>query len=149
MNKIKWRVEGFFKDADAEKVYHEIQECGEDYKAEDVLERAKDENSELHKCFEWEDSVAAEKWRLQQARLVITNLMVTVEKKDGTPTEFRLYQSNGREKGFSKSTIIARDIDRYSELLERAKAEMDAFRKRYANIVELQSVITEIEHILG
>ena len=113
------------------------------------MERARDSESELHKCFEWDDTVAAEKYRLTQARLVIANLVVEVKRDKKEPTEFRVYQSNGREKGYAKSTVIARDIDRYAELLNRAKAELDSFRRRYANIVELESVIEEIEKVLG
>ena len=147
---IKWKSGiGFFNGIDAGKVYSEIQDCGEDYTAEDVLERARDSESELHKCFEWDDTVAAEKYRLTQARLVIANLVVEVKRDKKEPTEFRVYQSNGREKGYAKSTVIARDIDRYAELLNRAKAELDSFRRRYANIVELESVIEEIEKVLG
>lgn len=40
-------------------------------KAEDVVAFARDPLSALHACFDWEDSEAAEKWRLSQARAVI------------------------------------------------------------------------------
>lgn len=66
MDEIKWRIEGIFK-ANAAKCLDEI---GRDTEItpEQVLEKARDEQSELHKCFEWNDSIAAEKYRLQQAR---------------------------------------------------------------------------------
>lgn len=148
---VKWKkgMEGFYKGIDADSVYNEIQTLGETYTAEDVLTAAKDENSELHKCFEWDDSVAAEKYRLAQARTLIANLVVVVERTEHEPTEFRVIHSNGRTKGFSKSTTIARNVDRYAELLDRAKAELDAFRRRYANIAELEGIINEIETLLG
>ena len=148
---VKWKdgISRFYKGIDPVEVYSELRSLGETYTAEDVVTMAKDENSELHKCFEWDDTVAAEKYRLTQARTLIANLVVTVEREEKEPTEFRLYQSNGRTKGFSQNTVIARDVDRYSELLERAMAELDAFRKRYANIVELENVIAEIEALIG
>lgn len=148
---VRWKdsMKAFYKGVDAVEVYSELRSLGDTYTAEDVVAAAKDENSELHKCFEWDDSIAAEKYRLSQARMMIANLVITVEREENEPTEFRLYQSNGRTKGFSQSTVIARNVDRYAELLNRAMAELDAFRKRYANIVELENVINEIESLLG
>lgn len=150
LQQVKWKdgVKGFYKGVDPVEVYSELRSLGETYTPEDVVTAAEDENSELHKCFEWDDSIAAEKYRLQQANRLIANLVVVVEREEKEPTEFRLYQSNGRTKGFSKSTVIARDVDRYAELLKRAMAELDAFRKRYANIVELENVIAEIEALI-
>ena len=66
MEKVMWRVDGFFK-ADAQKCYEEMGDS--DISPEEVLEKAKDKNSELHKCFEWDDTVAANKYRLQQAHV--------------------------------------------------------------------------------
>ncbi len=146
MNKIKWRVGGIFN-ANAEKVYQELRDCGETYTPREVVEKAKDEQSELHKCFEWDDTIAAEKYRLHQARMLIANIVVEVEQAEGQTTELRLYQSNGRNNGYSESVLIARDVDRYAELLERAKSELDSFRKRYESIAELEEVITAIEEV--
>lgn len=39
--------------------------------AEDVVEAAKDEDSPLHEHFEWDEGVAAAKWRLEQGRQLI------------------------------------------------------------------------------
>ena len=72
---IKWSTGGIFK-ADASKCYEEIKKIGEEVKPEQVLDKARDDSSELHKCFDWDDSSAAEKYRLHQARLVINHLIV-------------------------------------------------------------------------
>lgn len=75
MPNIKWAVKDIFK-ADAEKVYNEINSIGEKYTPKDVLEKARgNEDSELHKCFEWDDAIAGEKYRLQQARDVIRMIL--------------------------------------------------------------------------
>jgi hypothetical protein len=36
-----------------------------------VLDAARPESSPIHDCFDWDDSEAAEKWRLEQARVTI------------------------------------------------------------------------------
>ena len=72
---IKWSLKDIFK-ADAQKCYEEIQQIGEEVTPLQVLDRAKDKSSELHKCFDWNNSVAADKWRLYQARSVLNHLIV-------------------------------------------------------------------------
>lgn len=146
---IKWKNPGFFKEVDAEKVHAEIESLGELYQASDIVDKARNPESELHKCFEWDDSEAAEKYRQFQARQIVDNLLIVVEREEKEPTEFRLYQSTGRGKGYAKSTVIARDIDEYKALLDRALAELEAFKRRYEHIAELQNVIEEIENLLG
>jgi hypothetical protein len=79
---VKWSVNGIFN-ADANKCYSEILELEKITPAE-VLERARDEKSELHKCFEWDNNVAAEKYRTFQAGQVIRMLYI-VPKDEETP----------------------------------------------------------------
>lgn len=66
----EWKIKGIYK-ADAQKVADEIGE--KSITPQEVLEKARDENSELHKCFEWDNDIAAEKYRLEQARKIIIN----------------------------------------------------------------------------
>lgn len=77
---VKWR-EGFAFKADAEKVWEELNsvtENGDGLLPEKVVAKARDPRSELHKCFTWDDTEAAEKYRLWQARFVINHLVVTI-----------------------------------------------------------------------
>lgn len=68
----EWRVKGIYK-ADAQKVADEI---GNDkITPQEMIEKARNEQSELHKCFEWNDTIAAGKYRLQQARNVLAMLV--------------------------------------------------------------------------
>ena len=48
---VEWKVKGLYK-ADAETVYREITSLGDKFSPEDIVEAAKDESSELHKCFD-------------------------------------------------------------------------------------------------
>ena len=67
----KWKEGiGFYKGISAQKVAEEIASIGESATPQQIVDRARDENSELHKCFEWDDSIAAENWRKQQARII-------------------------------------------------------------------------------
>ena len=78
---VIWKMSGVFK-ADAEKVSAEIESIGSEATPAEIVEKAKDESTELHKCFEWDDSIAAQRWRLQQARQIVCLLVYEEEKKE-------------------------------------------------------------------
>lgn len=50
--------------------------------AEALLESAKNKNSSLHDFFEWDDTLAGEKFRLCQARILINEVKVIIEEKE-------------------------------------------------------------------
>lgn len=147
MSQVRW---GFMKfKADPEKVWNELQTLGEQYSPQEVLDFArKHKKSELHKCFDWDDTSAAEKWRRQQARFICNSLVVTVKREETEPQTFRIIQHDKNEKAYSPVTYIVENPDRYQILLERAKGELAAFKDRYQEIVELRNVIEEIEKVL-
>lgn len=47
-----------------------------------LLEEARKRTSPLHHLFEWNDSKAAEQWRLQQARIIINQVKVVIDEKE-------------------------------------------------------------------
>lgn len=65
--------------ADAGKVALEIESIKGPKKPEAVLDIARDEKTELHKCFEWDDGEAAEAYRLEQARTVLRRISIVRE----------------------------------------------------------------------
>lgn len=74
---VVWKFNNLYK-ADAEKVSKEIESIP-NATPSSILEFARNENSELHKCFEWDDTVAAEKYRLQQARNIAKGNLVPIK----------------------------------------------------------------------
>ena len=52
----------------------------------DVLDAAKDKTSPVHSYFEWDDTKAAEQWRLEQARKLIREVEVTWSEPKGPRT---------------------------------------------------------------
>lgn len=142
MEKVMWSVKGLFK-ADAQKCYEEMGDTN--VSPEEVLEKAKDENSELHKCFEWDDTVAANKYRLQQARQIIQLIVKVPEKEDEQPT--RVFQISSERNVYQPTVFFQRNNDEYQILLERAKAELMKFRKRYQMLSELEQVMEAIDQL--
>lgn len=49
---------------------------------EQIVQSAKSKRSPLHNLFEWDDSVAGEKFRLAQARIIVNEVKVVIENKE-------------------------------------------------------------------
>jgi len=149
----RWKsgFEHFFK-ADAQEVANEISDIGDNVTPYQILDKARDETTELHKCFEWDDAVAAEKFRLETARKVVQFLVI--EKSTDNPNmdnkDIRLFYKTKNEidEGYKPVTIIIKREDEYLALLERARNELLAFQKKYGIIAELEPIFEAIKQVV-
>ena len=144
MEVIRW---AFPHKGDATKCYNECQTLSE-VTPENVLNKAKDEETELHKCFEWDDSVAGEKYRLIQARDVIRHFVVEYKKDEKETHKIRSYQITTKTNHYEPTRIIMQKPDEYMALLKRAKAELEAFKQRYKTLTELETLFEVIDELL-
>lgn len=143
MDKVEWRVKGLFK-ADAQKVFEEIGDNKFNYK--EIIEKAKSEDSELHKCFEWDNSIAADKYRLSQARMIVQNLVFTA--KDVEVQPLRVFQITQEKNVYQPTRVFLENKQEYEGLLSRALRELEAFQKKYATLTELEQVMDAIDNAL-
>lgn len=134
--------------ADAQKVADEILAIGNSATTAQILDKARDEQTELHKCFDWDDAAAAEKWRLQQARHIVCNLVIK-EKSDTPRPEVRVFFKTDADNGYKPTVLIMQDKDEYRKLLDRALAELNSFRAKYKTLVELDGVFDAIDKVAG
>lgn len=141
---VEWKVKGLWK-ADAEAVYKEITALGDSFSPADIVEAARDESSELHKCFEWRDEVAAEKYREHQARMIITQLVVRTETSDNTPVSVRVISSANEVNTYVPTKMLIKSDSDYADLLARAKRELQTFQQKYSTLSELQEIFTAID----
>lgn len=54
---------------------------------EAIIDKARDESTELHRCFEWDDSIAAHEHRKEQARYILNHLRVIIKREDAKEPE--------------------------------------------------------------
>lgn len=134
--------------ADAQKVADEILAIGKSATTTQILDKARDEKTELHKCFDWDDAEAAEKWRMQQARHIVCNLVIK-EKTDAPKPEVRVFFKTDNESGYKPTVLIMQDKDEYQKLLVRALAELNSFRAKYKTLAELDGVFDAIDQLAG
>ena len=147
---IIWKVNVY--KADPEKVYKEIYSIGDRFTPQQIVNRARDKSTELHKCFEWDDTIAAEKYRCEQARHIIRMLAVVKDTEVGKK-EFRpvraIVCANSNDNHYEPVTMSVRNEDSYQRLLNTALRELEAFRKKYSILSELEVVIGSIEEALN
>lgn len=112
-------------------------------KPEAVVDFAQDENTHLHKCFEWNDSKAANRYRLNQARQQISMYVMVVESPKG-PVKIRAFQSLPSDRqsggGYRKTTDILQDDALVAELVNSAMKDLATVRSRYEAVQALSPV---------
>lgn len=139
---VAWSMKLFR--ADAEKVYSEL-ETIEEKTPQNIVDYAEAHpDSELYKCFTWDDAKAANEWRKAEARQVV-RLLVFADEETEQPTNIRVLQK--ASEAYEPVKMIVRNKDEYANLLERAKAELKAFRERYKQINELEKVLDAIDEL--
>ena len=149
MRTVSWKP-GFaslHNGADAQKVADEIAAIGEAILPEQIVERARDTETELHKCFTWDDKEAADKWRLHEARQIVCHLVYTDDEKPEVPPLRCMVQAEGP--GYKKIEYVRRNVDEYAAMLGRAYGELQAFRAKYKTLSELEPVLNAIDEVLS
>ena len=141
----EWSVKGLFK-ADPNAVAEEIYEIGEEVTPGQVLDKARAEDTELHKCFDWNDETAAEKWRLQTARQVINHLVIKMPEQKEDEQSPRVFYKVSQEtgSGYQRTEYVVKNINAYQELLNQAMRELRAFKEKYKMLTELEEILSLI-----
>lgn len=117
---------------------------GELYPAH-VIEAAKNPKNPLHKHFEWDDKIAAEKFRLDQARLLIR--VIRIEDDAG---DIRRQYISVRGPGAKYLTIddVLKSRDLSEKVLGQAEADLRAWTIRYKQLkAEIELVHPAIESL--
>lgn len=116
-----------------------------------VVDAARESESPLHPCFEWDNSVAAEKFREDQARGVIRSIRVVFTAQEGIQAEpRRVYVNLQDEATGDRSYVPMARVLSEPELFERARAqflrEAKEFRARYREFDRLSALVLHMEH---
>ena len=115
--------------------------------APDLVNESRPEYAPLHPEFEWDDSVAAEKWREEQASALIRHLVVRIEANDQEYPTRQYFMVQKELNTYEPIQVILKDEDKTAMLLEQAKRELQAFKAKYAGLKELADVIKAIDNV--
>lgn len=108
---------------------------------ENLLDANRAKDSPLHNEFEWDDSIAAEKYRINQAGHIIRSLCVKIETVEkSNPEPVRAFFKLDTAESYESTTVIVKSISKYDELMAQARKELEAYLKKYSQIAELEPV---------
>ena len=117
-----------------------------------LVDESKAEGAVFHDDFEWDDERAGNSWQLQQARKIVSSVVVVDDARPITrvykAAEIVTEPSESPRFAYQRTEdLLASDAGR-AELLGRAISEATAFRKRYAALSELAVVIAAIDRVV-
>ena len=116
---------------------------------ENVVARAADPTSALHTAFEWDDTEAARKYRLFQARNLI-NVCVAYEPRIERVSKVYVSLRADREHGgYRHMPTLLKTTQGRADVLDTALWELAAFERKYAALQELADVFAAIKRVQG
>jgi hypothetical protein len=111
-----------------------------------VVHYAKSSNHPLHPLFEWDDNVAAQAYRVDQARQVIRSIEVVVDEAPrAKPTRAFVSVVQDRSRHYTSVQVAMSDEQLRGQVVAQALVELEAWRKRYAELMELANVFAAID----
>ncbi len=144
MKEYSWTTGGFNYKQDPNEVGKELEKLGDELTPKNIVNLARNENSVLHEMFEWDDTVAAEQYRKQQANLIIQNLKITVIADDNIERKVKAFVTVKRNTVFEPIEKVVKDVDKYSLLLDKAYKELNGIKIKYRELQEIQDLLRDI-----
>lgn len=112
-----------------------------------LLEASTPEDAPLHNEFEWQDDIAAVKYREEQARHLINNLRIVTEETEPVKAFVPLEVKIGEHSNYEPVLEVLQEDEKREKLLARAKWELSIFKEKYENLKELDGVIKAIDEL--
>ena len=115
-----------------------------DIKPSTLVEESRPASAPLHCCFEWDDAIAAEKYRESQASYLIRSIVTVCEDADA-PVVTRAFVNVGES--YKPISVVVNEPKQLEALLSTALRELEAFRRKYAALNQLKPVFAAIEQL--
>jgi hypothetical protein len=107
-----------------------------------VVEAARDQKHPLHRYFEWDDQIAAESYRMDQARVLIRSVRIVRDDDEEPAPAFLSVTDKG---GVSYRTLkdVMDSADLQNSVLVSAERDLAAFEKRYRVLSDICDIIRD------
>ena len=129
--------------AEIEKVVKELQERDGVCSPQAFVEEARKEDSHIHGLFDWDDSTAAEKWRVHQARTIIGRVRVLLNKQE-TPAFVHVIitQDDGTQhEGYAGIEMAMNDAELRGQVFAEAQNGLKGWQSRLAAFTEAAGAV--------
>jgi hypothetical protein len=127
-------------------------ECEGVITPEEFVDKAKDAFSPLHPFLEWDDSVAAHKHRLDQARWMLRSIVVYDEAAPGEKVRafhaVTLSDPVARE-AYVSHQIVWQKPELIDQVVNQAYRELRSFANKYRVYKELEPLVKAVEAVIN
>lgn len=146
-----WKIPSFAKNIDIDLAMEEMERIESLYGSltpQNILDASRPKKALFHKLFQWDDTLAAENYRLQQARTILNNIEVTVV-SDGSLKQINVYEvvkqpsSNQIYKSINSMTVS--DID---FIKERTLKELNILKDKLSVYKEFSKVTSSLHQAI-
>lgn len=144
--KYEFILQSLYPGITADEAAAELERIRKKYGALDpamVVEESRHEENVLHNIFCWDDEKAAALYRTKQAQKLIQDIRVVVV-NENVEVAVRAYVNVRPAAGCYRQYIPTQEVikneEAYKDLLEQARADMENFVTKYAQIEELNQV---------
>ena len=143
----QWKLPGLMP-VDAQTAGEELQRIYQEkgrLDAPDIVDESRPVDAPLHPCFEWNDVVAAEKYRETQAQNIVRSVVVVHENQSNEPVEVRAFVNV--QETYRPIEVVVNSEEQMKELLKSAFSELKSFEKKYAALSQLAPVFEAIQKL--
>lgn len=127
--------------------------------AEIVIQEAKQKTHPLHEFFTWDNKEAAINFRLEEARMMIRTVKITIN-TGVTNVTVRKYvnirttetdQVNpyGKKSEYTEIKDVLNDEEKKQMMFVQAVSELNAFRNKYHSLQIFERLFAEIDNIIN
>jgi hypothetical protein len=119
---------------------------------EQLVDDGRDTASPLHSCFEWNDTVAADKHRVEQARLVLRSITISISDDRRVPVRAFVCVEpphSGEEERPESAYIAVHDAladeNMRKQVLASALSEIMTWRRKYNRLQEFAQLFQVVD----
>lgn len=117
--------------------------------AQEVVEEAKFPDNPLHNAFDWDDAIAAQKHRLNQARKLIVSVRVINGTVQTPIPAFVSIRSPDIGRNYVPTVEALNDEELRARVLAEVRQFFEGIQRRYAHFSEAAQLIDQLKKSVG
>lgn len=104
-----------------------------------VVQKATSKRSPLHGYFEWNDGIAAQRYREDQARLLIRSVRVVSEDAESSKRPAYVHVGYGNESNYQRPELVVQDEDRWAAVIRETLTDLRGTERRLEELIRMES----------
>lgn len=126
------------------KVLRRLEKASSGITTEAILAEARVADSPIHRWFEWDDTIAAEEYRKNQARVMVQQIIIVYESESDTaPVECRAFLNvteDNRQQYMSTAKVLS-DDELKRQVIDAVLVQIDHCKKKLQSFDEFAKVL--------